>query len=114
LAAAPRFASLHSSSTPLRSRHAFPTRRSSDLPSRVGVQVRQRVRGGLGRAAPRGVEIDVRTDGAGRQERPAPQGDLARYVQQAGDRKSTRLNSSHVKSSYAVFCWKKKKSRIPE
>src|SRR5690606_40005699 len=24
------------------------------------------------------------------------------------DRKSTRLNSSHVKSSYAVFCWKKK------
>src|SRR5690606_40714737 len=23
------------------------------------------------------------------------------------DRKSTRLNSSHVKSSYAVFCWKK-------
>src|SRR5436309_11961017 len=26
------------------------------------------------------------------------------------DRKSTRLNSSHVKKSYAVFCWKKKKS----
>src|SRR5207302_7457529 len=25
------------------------------------------------------------------------------------DRKSTRLNSSHVKISYAVFCWKKKK-----
>src|SRR5207253_10137619 len=25
------------------------------------------------------------------------------------DRKSTRLNSSHVASSYAVFCWKKKK-----
>src|SRR5436309_9333051 len=23
------------------------------------------------------------------------------------DRKSTRLNSSHVKTSYAVFCWKK-------
>src|SRR5690606_41582788 len=23
------------------------------------------------------------------------------------DRKSTRLNSSHVKISYAVFCWKK-------
>src|SRR5690606_39621560 len=28
------------------------------------------------------------------------------------DRKSTRLNSSHVKISYAVFCLKKKKSRI--
>src|SRR5207249_11243612 len=26
-----------------------------------------------------------------------------------GDRKSTRLNSSHVSSSYAVFCLKKKK-----
>src|SRR6266576_5988652 len=27
-----------------------------------------------------------------------------------GDRKSTRLNSSHVESSYAVFCLKKKKN----
>src|SRR5207302_2505160 len=27
------------------------------------------------------------------------------------DRKSTRLNSSHVKISYAVFCLKKKKKR---
>src|SRR5690606_40577865 len=27
-----------------------------------------------------------------------------------GDRKSTRLNSSHVKISYAVFCLKKKKN----
>src|SRR5690606_40272986 len=27
------------------------------------------------------------------------------------DRKSTRLNSSHVKSSYAVFCLTKKKER---
>src|SRR6266496_6190837 len=34
----------------------------------------------------------------------------------ARDRKSTRLNSSHVEISYAVFCLKKKKkknSRIP-
>src|SRR5690606_42101328 len=28
------------------------------------------------------------------------------------DRKSTRLNSSHVKSSYAVFCLKKKNSNV--
>src|SRR5690606_40578017 len=28
------------------------------------------------------------------------------------DRKSTRLNSSHVKISYAVFCLKKKKEAI--
>src|SRR5690606_39776841 len=38
--------------------------------------------------------------------------DLAGTVEWAGlgnytDRKSTRLNSSHVKSSYAVFCLKK-------
>src|SRR5207302_10378753 len=30
-----------------------------------------------------------------------------------GDRKSTRLNSSHVKISYAVFCWQKKNQIIP-
>src|SRR3989442_7116277 len=29
-----------------------------------------------------------------------------------GDRKSTRLNSSHVRISYAVFCLKKKKSYL--
>src|SRR5438067_10176716 len=29
---------------------------------------------------------------------------------QNGDRKSTRLNSSHVSISYAVFCLKKKKN----
>src|SRR6266496_835750 len=28
------------------------------------------------------------------------------------DRKSTRLNSSHVETSYAVFCLKKKKKKI--
>src|SRR5690554_7351164 len=30
-----------------------------------------------------------------------------------GDRKSTRLNSSHVRISYAVFCLKKKKTNKP-
>src|SRR5690606_40345439 len=30
-----------------------------------------------------------------------------------GDRKSTRLNSSHVKISYAVFCLKKKRCNNP-
>src|SRR5437899_6322650 len=29
-----------------------------------------------------------------------------------GDRKSTRLNSSHLGISYAVFCLKKKKKRV--
>src|SRR2546426_4028515 len=31
----------------------------------------------------------------------------------AGDRKSTRLNSSHLVISYAVFCLKKKKKPTP-
>src|SRR6266496_4883127 len=39
-----------------------------------------------------------RRDGPGRAARPP------------GDRKSTRLNSSHVENSYAVFCLKKKKN----
>src|SRR5260221_5372619 len=36
---------------------------------------------------------------------------LARYEVQ-GDRKSTRLNSSHTVISYAVFCLKKKKKPV--
>src|SRR3989442_15089007 len=36
-------------------------------------------------------------------QRPQP------FDQQLRDRKSTRLNSSHVRISYAVFCLKKKK-----
>src|SRR2546430_4261866 len=35
---------------------------------------------------------------------------VTRYTRrEAGDRKSTRLNSSHSQISYAVFCLKKKK-----
>src|SRR5207249_6925806 len=46
------------------------------------------------------LESNSMTDGAGRQQSPsAPYG---------RDRKSTRLNSSHVSISYAVFCLKKK------
>src|SRR5258705_4925855 len=33
-------------------------------------------------------------------------------VAQEGDRKSTRLNSSHLGISYAVFCLKKKKNLL--
>src|SRR5690606_42000857 len=46
-------------------------------------------------AGPDGVAVVVDDDGPGM---PAGQ----------ADRKSTRLNSSHVKTSYAVFCLKKK------
>src|SRR5438067_9970862 len=33
------------------------------------------------------------------------------WLRGEGDRKSTRLNSSHVSISYAVFCLKKKKKQ---
>src|SRR3989442_11400502 len=39
--------------------------------------------------------------------------DPCREEAQKLDRKSTRLNSSHVRISYAVFCLKKKKSSNP-
>src|SRR3712207_6857474 len=35
------------------------------------------------------------------------------FVNAYGDRKSTRLNSSHANISYAVFCLKKKKNQTP-
>src|SRR5256885_6108750 len=38
-----------------------------------------------------------------------PERRLAAALTRAGDRKSTRLNSSHLVISYAVFCLKKKK-----
>src|SRR5437870_12988419 len=42
-----------------------------------------------------------------RSDRPAPG-----VGRRSRDRKSTRLNSSHVAISYAVFCLKKKKNTI--
>src|SRR5690606_42150859 len=41
--------------------------------------------------------------------RGLPQNVMNHIRAEAADRKSTRLNSSHVKISYAVFCLKKKK-----
>src|SRR2546426_2600740 len=37
---------------------------------------------------------------------------VAQAAQPAEDRKSTRLNSSHLVISYAVFCLKKKKKQL--
>src|SRR2546427_12773742 len=37
---------------------------------------------------------------------------LLHLVRSYGDRKSTRLNSSHSQISYAVFCLKKKKRKV--
>src|SRR5438477_3398847 len=40
--------------------------------------------------------------------RPAAVASFGRLLAGRGDRKSTRLNSSHMSISYAVFCLKKK------
>src|SRR3712207_8196585 len=58
-----------------------------------------------GRAA--GAPARHRQDGAGGQPRLL-EGDERGVGHPPGDRKSTRLNSSHANISYAVFCLKKK------
>src|SRR5258705_9264540 len=40
-------------------------------------------------------------------------GEMATMLSTLADRKSTRLNSSHLGISYAVFCLKKKKRTAP-
>src|SRR5436305_6961972 len=52
-------------------------------------------------------------DGALQQVRPNGSDQLANaFNVDRKDRKSTRLNSSHVRISYAVFCLKKKKKKL--
>src|SRR3712207_8769378 len=53
------------------------------------------------------VATDVGADHR-EKERQHPEGAVLRQYEQDGDRKSTRLNSSHANISYAVFCLKKK------
>src|SRR5438067_3101900 len=47
-----------------------------------------------------------------RDVRAVPRRHGARGTARTSDRKSTRLNSSHVSISYAVFCLKKKKKKL--
>src|SRR5690606_41452267 len=94
--------------------HSFPTRRSSDL------EVQNLIPEGLRTLdlkefLERMEGMDPFFEDIKKAQRP---GHVLRYVgdlhgdlqQDKGvlDRKSTRLNSSHVKISYAVFCLKKK------
>src|SRR3712207_9266723 len=51
--------------------------------------------------------LQLGMDLLGGREEVAPR--LRGRLANAGDRKSTRLNSSHANISYAVFCLKKKK-----
>src|SRR5690606_40052584 len=93
--------------------HHFPTRRSSDLRRRARLR-RRGARSGRRLAAVRFQPPVGRRGGdlRGRADRGAVVGhdDTATVTEVTlADRKSTRLNSSHVKISYAVFCLKKKR-----
>src|SRR5262245_65084379 len=94
--------------------HSFPTRRSSDLA--VGEDEQSRDAHDVVATGQIGVVVhvqlgdgdlallldgDLLEDRGDELARPAPLG--------PEDRKSTRLNSSHLGISYAVFCLKKKK-----
>src|SRR5690349_23190460 len=51
------------------------------------------------------------SDPRGLRAPPAPRASAGTRSAAERDRKSTRLNSSHVEISYAVFCLKKKKKK---
>src|SRR5690606_41886375 len=81
--------------------HSFPTRRSSDLKTvelaqiDVQRQIAEQQAIVIGEAL-KHSKIDI------------VGGEVEFFDRITRDRKSTRLNSSHVKISYAVFCLKKK------
>src|SRR5690606_39352557 len=78
--------------------HSFPTRRSSDLVHHLAAYHHMRHKCKK-RNGDQQVLVDL-TEYYGRNR--------AQMTLISEDRKSTRLNSSHVKISYAVFCLKKK------
>src|SRR5690606_41997049 len=94
-------------------RHSFPTRRSSDLEAKLELERARALHdlaiadkrraqaerlAAIGRLAS-GVAHEINNPLAYVQSNLEMLTELARQ-----DRKSTRLNSSHVKISYAVFC----------
>src|SRR5690606_41842583 len=94
--------------------HAIPTRRASDLGPRAQAEGdRRRLVGVSAPARLRGLPRDRRFGGGEALRRHGAfrrAGGGGRAPQPGRDRKSTRLNSSHVKNSYAVFCLKKKEA----
>src|SRR5690606_41324701 len=92
----------------LRALHSFPTRRSSDLLARQADHQRGTVDGGIDPALLLPGQIGASTR---YRDHLAALAEVLR-VQRPADRKSTRLNSSHVKISYAVFCLKKKNKKM--
>src|SRR5436309_5918431 len=71
---------------------------------------RSLLKGLLLRGAPiDGVGLQMHVDATSYPQPADIAANVQRLVALGLDRKSTRLNSSHVKISYAVFCLKKKK-----
>src|SRR5205814_3053402 len=102
----PRPSSVLSDSRP-RAPSSFPTRRSSDL---AGVKLGRRVVVHPGAVI--GADgFGYAFDGEAHRKIPQVGGVLIEDDVEIGDRKSTRLNSSHLGISYAVFCLKKKRKR---
>src|SRR5204862_8095765 len=97
---------------PLPDLHSFPTRRSSDLVPAVwhggGPVIGVVKKAAVGQAQPiRNTAIVI----APKYIVPAISIEITGPSDMPRDRKSTRLNSSHVEISYAVFCLKKKKKK---
>src|SRR5207253_10254495 len=96
-----------------RSPHSFPTRRSSDLLALVCIYALIRRAGvcaatGAPRTSAEPGDSIGGTTWSGIAEIPRSPYLLGIVAYVLLDRKSTRLNSSHVAISYAVFCLKKK------
>src|SRR5699024_11347195 len=92
---------------------SFPTRRSSDLGRLGESHEREVVDPGDEYPFVEGhvvVRVGAEESGGEERERGVVPGGLDDHVElrARADRKSTRLNSSHVSISYAVFCLKKK------
>src|SRR5699024_12446618 len=83
--------------------HSFPTRRSSDLHrALVFSQFTSYLRAVAAELDAQGIAYEY-LDGSTRDRTK-----VIESFRTGRDRKSTRLNSSHVSISYAVFCVKKK------
>src|SRR5580698_10721397 len=94
-----------------------------EIDNRIGVEVAQRDRARQGRTGQRRVDLGdldralgpppdaIESHGHVRRiaELRVVDGVIRQHSQ--ADRKSTRLNSSHMSISYAVFCLKKKKTK---
>src|SRR5690606_41826869 len=97
-----------SGSCPPSSSRAYPTRRFSDLPMVPPAFGTRSVEPSLLDASPDRTSFLISPPDASSASFAAPRSGSSKIGRI--DRKSTRLHSSHVKSSYAVFCLKKKRT----